>query len=249
MQGAVLPGFIKVVAGRDHLGLERLGRFPADLAEVGRLPRPHQGLEVRVGLVAQDLYLEVPAARRPPAVVSRLTRGDRARVLAIERICLEDRQAPGREGEFQRRLGTPGNHQEAVPAQAPRLRPARGGCRRRARESMGPTGAEPPAPLQVPAPDMEHRVDQEVAVPGPQVTEADVLGVPQQPGGLMIAAGGPLVQGADAKGDRDAEALGSESAACRSWMHAGNLTPAPPLPDSAPGLYVCEPFHKAFLSQ
>lgn len=78
---------------------------------------------------------------------------------------------------------------------------------------MGPAGALFPVPLQEPAPDVKQGVDQQVARPGPQVTKGDVFGVAQEPGGLVVAGGRALVQGTDAQGNRDAKALGTESAA------------------------------------
>lgn len=78
---------------------------------------------------------------------------------------------------------------------------------------MRPAGAKVSLTLEEAAPDVEHGVDQEVPVPGAQVTKGDVLRVPQEPGRLMVAGGRALVQGSDAQGNGDAEALGAESAA------------------------------------
>jgi hypothetical protein len=60
---------------------------------------------------------------------------------------------------------------------------------------------------------VEHGLDVQVALALPQLEKVDVLGVTQQPGGLVIEGIGTLLQLAHAQGDTEALALGAETPA------------------------------------
>jgi hypothetical protein len=54
---------------------------------------------------------------------------------------------------------------------------------------------------------MEHGVYVQLSLVLPDVIEADVLGVPDQPGGLMIQGGVSLLESTHPKNDRHSPAL------------------------------------------
>jgi hypothetical protein len=56
--------------------------------------------------------------------------------------------------------------------------------------------------MQVAARHMEYRVYVEVALIFPDIRERDVLSMTNEPGGLMIQGGGPLLQGAHPERNR-----------------------------------------------
>jgi hypothetical protein len=70
--------------------------------------------------------------------------------------------------------------------------------------------------MQELAGNVEYGLDVEVAFTLPQLEKVDVLGVPQQPGGLVIERIGTFLQLAHAQGDTEALALGAEAPARRS---------------------------------
>ena len=80
--------------------------------------------------------------------------------------------------------------------QLPRLAGATGRNRKRSPEAVGRADASvlPWEALEVPAANMESGVDEEVKAADPEIPEADALGVPQQPGGLVIRGLCPLFQ-------------------------------------------------------
>jgi hypothetical protein len=72
--------------------------------------------------------------------------------------------------------------------------------------------------LEMLAGDPKGRATEEVAVVLPEGPESDPLGVAQEPGRLVVAAGRLPEAGADAQGDPEREALGAEaSAGRRRW--------------------------------
>jgi hypothetical protein len=85
--------------------------------------------------------------------------------------------------------------------------------------------------LEVSTANVEDGIDEQIEVLGAEVSETDVLGVPQQPGGLVIGGARALLQGADPERHRDFLALRAKGGAGRGGVHCGNLVargPSPP---------------------
>jgi hypothetical protein len=66
--------------------------------------------------------------------------------------------------------------------------------------------------VEVAAGHVKDRLDVEISLAPPEITEGDVLGVPQQPGGLVVQRLVAFLQGADAEGYAQGAALGAELA-------------------------------------
>jgi hypothetical protein len=229
MEGAVFPLVIQIATGRDHLGLDGIIAFPGDLAEVGGLTAPDQGLQLGLRAGAHHLHLQVPAAGRASPVIGRGAGGDRTGVL----LGLDHWEAPGGKGEVEEGQALARYHLKSVtPQSAGLFRPP------------GPTGHFPGMPqggtpgrlrgisrLEMPAPDVEHRVDQQVSRRPLEPSERDMLYVAEQPGRLVIERLGRLLERANPERDRQLLALGTEALALRKREHPANLSAERALPD------------------
>jgi hypothetical protein len=211
MQAAANPIVVEVPTGGDDLGLDREVSSPFHFAEIRRAAGSHQSLQLPLALSAHDLDLEVPAAGRATQIVGSTAWGQRTRVTAIE-----DWEAAGRLRQASNRGSAVLHNQKAVPRESaglfPFVRPAGSRPSVAVRHTLG-TGS---IPTQVSAGDMQHRVDVEFSLILPQVVEADVLRVADEPGCFMVERGGAFLQGADPKGDRDAVALAAQAPAGRN---------------------------------
>jgi len=202
VQRACHPVGSEISTCRNHLGIERKFAIPLDLAEVGGLPVADQRLQPGLPPGTHYLYLEVPATGGPPAVVSRFARCFGARVYAVDHRerptrCRGHREFPGGEPAVV-------DHPETIPAELARLVRSGAPSGRFSSESVGRApGVSPSVLLQVPARNMDLGVTIEVTLVLPEDTERKPFGVPQEPGGLMIAFGGALLGGGDAEGDAE----------------------------------------------
>ena len=75
----------------------------------------------------------------------------------------------------------------------------------------------------MPAADMKHGLHQKLGTLTPQRSEGDLLGVAEEPGGLVVQGIGAVVEGSDPQRDRQLPALGPEFAAGGRGMHGGKL--------------------------
>ncbi len=78
------------------------------------------------------------------------------------------------------------DHSEPIAPELARLGWAGSVARRRPPEAVGAAAGGAVLDRQVAAGNMKHRIGVEVAVCVPEVAEGDLLGVSQQPGGLVI---------------------------------------------------------------
>src|SRR6476660_7591580 len=69
--------------------------------------------------------------------------------------------------------------------------------------------------LEIPAGHVEYRVGVKVALVGPEGPESDLLGVTQQPGGLVVQRSPSLVEPADPQQHTEAHTLGAQPLAGR----------------------------------
>jgi hypothetical protein len=84
---------------------------------------------------------------------------------------------------------------------------------------------------EVSTPNVEDGIDKQVEVPGAEISEADAIGVPQEPSGLVIGGARALLKRADSERYRDFLALSAKGGAGRGGVHCGNLVargPSPP---------------------
>ena len=121
----------------------------------------------------------------------------------------EGLQRAGGRAEFPDGILTVLHDHKPVAAKLQRLRLAPGPARRCALEAMGTTSRPAAVLVQVSAPDVEHGFHVQIAFAFPQLEKVDPLGVPQEPRGLMIEAGGPLLELPYPEGHVEALALGA----------------------------------------
>src|ERR1700737_2311276 len=109
---------------------------------------------------------------------------------------------------------------KATSAQAAGLLPLVRPVRSRPQVAVCRTLGASSIPAQVLAGNMQHRVNVEFPLILPQVIEADILRVADEPGRLVVERGGPFLQGPDPKSDRHSPALAAQPPAGRygcSW--------------------------------
>lgn len=75
--------------------------------------------------------------------------------------------------------------------------------------------------LQVPAGYMEHGVDIQLPLAGPDGTKRDSLGMAEQPGGLVVQGGLALLERTDPQEDGERLAVASHGSAVWRWMLHG----------------------------
>ncbi len=213
VESAAFPRLVQVATGRDHLCLNGIIRLTGNLAEIGRLPAPDQGLQLGLGPGAEHFHLEVPAAGRASTMVGRGTRSDRAGVF----LRLDHRQAPGREGKVQGHLLLARDDPESVTSKAPGLPLPSGPRGHRTGVAQGGTSGRSRgnSSLEVSAPDVESRVHHQIAAGGVELPERDLGGMPQEPGGLVVQRHRTLLQRPDPKRDGELLALRAEALAGR----------------------------------
>jgi hypothetical protein len=78
------------------------------------------------------------------------------------------------------------DEREAIAAELERLWRAPRAARRRTDEAVGTTGRAGAGLLEVPARNVEHGFDEEIALVVPQLEEVDFVGVSQEPRGFVI---------------------------------------------------------------
>ena len=78
---------------------------------------------------------------------------------------------------------------------------------------MGGTLGKSPLLPQISATDVKGGIHVQLAFVLPDLRKCYVLGMPDEPGGLMIEGGCTVFQRADAQGDREAATLGAEGTA------------------------------------
>ena len=101
----------------------------------------------------------------------------------------------------------PFHYAEPVFPQTAELRPVWRPSGWRAFESMNPATGRHAIFSQITAGYVEHGVHVEIILVGPRLAEADLLGVPQQPGCFVIEGGGAILQRADPQGDAERAAV------------------------------------------
>jgi len=171
-------------------------------------------VEAPLGTVAHDLELKVAAAGGLARMVRGAARGRSTRILT--QGSLQDRKGSRRVGQPLDPVGTVRDDHEAVSAELERLRLTVGLTGGPPGESMGTAARHGPLLLQVTAGNVEDGFHVEVALAFPQLVKVDLRGVTEQPGGLVVERLRPLLELPDAQRDRDAPALGAESAAGRN---------------------------------
>lgn len=183
MKAAGPACIVEVPAGGDGLGFKGVFRLAGDLAEVGGEPGADQGFEPGVLPGAENLNLEIPATGRPPLVVGSGAWGNSAGVISR----FEYRQAPGLGWQNPLDLDAVLHHNESVAAQPSWRGRAAGRLWRGSTEPVCPAGGDPPClEPKKPAADMKDGVHQQFARPAAEGAESHVLGVTQQPGGLVV---------------------------------------------------------------
>ena len=237
VERAVLPGAVQIAAGGDHLRLDCILGLAGDFAEIRGLSRPDEALEAGIGPRAQDFDLQVTATGRAPFVVGGGTGGNGAGVNFFQ---LYDREGARRKGQPQAHHFLAGDDPEVISADSPGLCPTAASWGHWAKVTVGGTsgGSWGISGLQVAAPHVEHRVDHQVAALGPELGEADLGGVAQEPCGFMIERIRRLLQRADPEGYGELLALGAEGAARRDRGHPANLNARGPSPGFR-GTVVC----------
>lgn len=208
MERALSP-IVQVPACRDHLGAEGPGGLPLDLAEVGGEAAPDQRFEPGLPLRAEDLDLEIPAAGRSPGVVG----GGAPGVAAGVRSRHDRETASGRRGEGND-LGDraePFQDDERISSPLAGLGRSAGRGGGMAGEPMRGAPLPPPLGLEMPAAEMEGRVDEEVLTLDPWGAEIDGLGVTEEPGPFMIEGRDAVLDPPDLEGDREPAAVGSHA--------------------------------------
>ena len=108
------------------------------------------------------------------------------------------------------------DHHESVVAELEWLRGAPRAVGRRPLESIGSAAGGVPFLVQEFARDVEDRFDVEIAFALPQLMEVDVLGMTEQPRGLVIERVRSFLQLSNAQRDAETLALNAETAARRS---------------------------------
>jgi len=181
MQAATDPIVIQEAAGRDDLGLDREVSRAFYLAEIRGTARAHQGLEPLLPAGAHDLDLQVPAAGGAPGVICGPARRHGARIFG-----LEHREAPKRLRQASAHDSTILHHQKPVTSEAAQLLGLVSAARCPPQEPMGGALCHRTFAPKVAAADMERRVDVELPVVLPDLRERDMLGVPEQPGCLVV---------------------------------------------------------------
>ena len=94
-------------------------------------------------------------------------------------------------------------------------------------EAMGGAAGRTILHREIPAGDVEDGVDVEIALGPPQLAKRDLLGMPEQPGCLMIERGRPFLELADPQQDTEAAALGTEPATRGRRLSAGLASVGP----------------------
>lgn len=240
VEGAVPAIIIEIGAGGDHLHPEIAVRFPVHLAEVRWAPSPHQRLECHVALVAADAELKVPAAGGSSDIVGGAAWRRKTGVLSGV-----DREAGRRWrcGERERGEGQAIHHLELVGTGPPA-----GGHPDRL-EGRGPSvtkrgaGRLLPVLPQMTTGHMQRGFGKEALLLPPHPPEGDVLGVAQEPGGLVVEAGHAILESSDAKGHAESSALGAEGGAGRDRGQKDL-----PLACGKAGDYDCKTLVKPFTS-
>jgi hypothetical protein len=187
MEGAADPIIIEKGAGGDDLCLDGEIPRPFHLAEIRRAPRTHQGLQPALPLGTHDLDLEVTATRRSAGMVRGSARGQSARVGPAE-----NRKAPGSRLECPHGGPPVFDNQKAVRSQPARLLPSDGPVGQGSAEAVSCAAGSAPVWLQETARDVQRSVDVKLTFIFPDLMEADVLGVTDEPGALVIQGGVPL---------------------------------------------------------
>jgi hypothetical protein len=83
----------------------------------------------------------------------------------------------------------------------------------RSLEAVRGAAGDAVGPLQVAAGNMKHGVDVEISLAGPQLQKRDLVGVAEQPGGLMVERRPALVEPADAQQYPQAPTIRPQAAA------------------------------------
>ena len=172
---------VQVPAGGNHLCFNRVVARPLHLAEIRRSPRSHQCLQLALPFGAHDLDLEIPAAGGSPPVIRRAACCEGTRVSATQ-----DREA----SRWWREGPNPGPpilyNKEAIAGKPSRLLGSPGSTGQGTVEAVGSTPRFGTFSSKVPAGHMQHGIDVELTPVLPEIVERDALGVPDQPGGLMV---------------------------------------------------------------
>lgn len=217
MEAAVDPVVLQVVAGGNHLTLDRDLVRPFELADVGWFPGTKQCLELLLGQWEDDIQDQVTATGRSPLVIGSAARGRRARVAASEHGQRSTRLL--RLGEFQAVQLAAMHDRERALAVTQRLRarlPDRG---QGTGEVMRPTMVRAPvATFQVLAGDVEPRVHDQCALEGIGLPERDPLPMAEQPGSQGIAFVGRVVQLGDSERQLQLVTLPSQGPAGRDRL-------------------------------
>jgi len=218
MQGTADPIIIKIGAGGDDLCFDREIPRPFHLAEIRWAPGTHQGLQPALPLGTHDLDLEVAAAGSPAGIVRGSARGQRTRVGRAENgeAVAGKRECPE---------GSPPalDNEKSILTQLARLLPANGPAWRGSREAVGGAAGGASVWLQETARDVQRGVDVELPLILPDIIEADVLSVTDEPSGLVIQRGVPLFERPHPKHHRYPPALRAERVTGRGH---GTLEPA-----------------------
>jgi hypothetical protein len=206
MQGAADPILVEIGAGGNDLCLDGEIARPFHLAEIRRTARTHQGLQPVLPLGTHNLDLEVAATRRPTGIVRGSARGQSARIGRGE-----NRKTTGGRRECPDGGPPVFDDEKLVPAQLARLLPSDWSAGRGSSEAIGGAAGGAPLCLQEAAGDVERGINVKLTLIFPDVIEADVLGVTNEPGGLVIQGGVPLFERTHPKDDRYRLALRTES--------------------------------------
>jgi hypothetical protein len=114
----------------------------------------------------------------------------------------ENRKATGRGREGADSRPPVFDNEKSVATQPARLLPSKGPAWRGSGEAVGCTAGGAPVWLQETARDVQRGIDVELALIFPDIMEADVLSMTDEPGGLVIQGGVPLFESTHPKDDR-----------------------------------------------
>jgi hypothetical protein len=202
---------IQVPAGRDHLSLDGEVSCPFHLAEIRRAAGTHQGLQLALAFGAHDLDLQVSAAGSTTEVIGSPAGGHCAGIAGTQH-----RQAARGRWKLANGPSAILDNEEAIAVEATRLGPFSRTPRSPAGKAVSCALSLGSVPTQVAAGYVKHSVHVQFALVLPEIVKADVLGVSQKPGGLVIEGGCALLQRSDSKSHRHTSTL-RPNAAARRW--------------------------------
>ncbi len=214
------PVVVQIPTGRDHLHLEREVARTLDLTQIRGSTRADQRFQLLLLASAHDLDLQIPAAGGPSRIVRCPAWRRRTGVLRHQH-----RQRPGwSRGSILEREVSPDcpailHDPEPAATQAPWLVGSRRGPGQASPKAVQLAPGPVPFPLEKATPHVKDGLHVEIALPLPEPAERDVLGMAEQPGGLVIQRVHPFLEGADPECDRQCPALRPHGFAGRRILH------------------------------